>query len=57
MDSLWVIEKLSAQQLKIDSNKVTSFNYSSDSIPIFSDSLIQNRLSKLDNYTPFKVYL
>ena len=55
MDSLWVIEKLSAQQLKIDSNKVTSFNYSSDSIPIFSDSLIQNRLSKLDNYTPFRL--
>ena len=55
MDSLWVLEKLSAQQLQIDSSRLNSFNYSSDSVPIFSDSLIQNRLSKLDNSTPFKL--
>ena len=55
MDSLWVLEKLSAQQLQIDSSRLNSFNYSSDSVPIFSDSLIQNRLSNLDNYTPFKL--
>tara|TARA_Y100000991_G_C21971407_1_gene349677 strand:+ start:816 stop:2246 length:1431 start_codon:yes stop_codon:yes gene_type:complete len=55
MDSLWVLEKLSVQQLQIDSSRLNSFNYSSDSVPIFSDSLIQNRLSKLDNSTPFKL--
>ena len=55
MDSLWVLEKLSAQQLQIDSSRFTPHNYSSDSVPIFSDSLIQYRLSNLDNYTPFKL--
>ena len=55
MDSLWVLEKLSAQQLQVDSSRLASLNYSSDSVPIFSDSLIQNRLSNLDNYTPFKL--
>ena len=53
MDSLWSLEQLSAQQLETDTNKLNRWDYTSDSIPFFSDSLIQIRLSKLNEQTPF----
>ncbi len=53
MDSLWSLEQLSAQQIETDTNKLNMWGYASDSIPVFSDSLIQLRLSVLNNKTPF----
>ena len=55
MDSLWSLEQLSAQQLETDTNKLNRWDYTSDSIPFFSDSLIQIRLSKLNEQTPFEL--
>ena len=53
MDSLWSLEQLSAQHIETDTNKLNMLGYTSDSIPVFSDSLIQLRLSILNNKTPF----
>ena len=39
MDSLWSLEQLSAQQIETDTNKLNHWDYASDSIPLFSDSL------------------
>ena len=55
MDSLWSLEQLSAQQLETDTNKLNRWDYASDSIPFFSDSLIQVRLSNLNEQTPFEL--
>ena len=55
MDSLWSLEQLSAQQLETDTNKLNRWDYTFDSIPFFSDSLIQIRLSKLNEQTPFEL--
>ena len=55
MDSLWSLEQLSAQQIETDTNKLNYWDYTSDSIPFFSDSLIQLRLSKLNEQTPFEL--
>ena len=52
MDSLWSLEQLSAQQIETDTNKLNHWDYASDSIPLFSDSLIQLRLSNLNEQTP-----
>ena len=53
MDSLWSLEQLTAQQIETDTNKLNHWGYASDSIPLFSDSLIQVRLSNLNEQTPF----
>ncbi len=53
MDSLWSLEQLSAQHIETDTSKLNMWGYASDSIPVFSDSLIQLRLSVLNNKTPF----
>ena len=53
MDSLWSLEQLSAQHIETDTNKLNMWGYAPDSIPVFSDSLIQHRLSILNNETPF----
>ena len=55
MDSLWSLEQLSAQEIETDTNKLNHWDYASDSIPIFSDSLIQIRLSNLNEQTPFEL--
>ena len=55
MDSLWSLEQLSAQQIETDTNKLNRWDYASDSIPFFSDSLIQVRLSNLNEQTPFEL--
>ena len=55
MDSLWSLEQSSAQQIETDTNKLNHWNYASDSIPFFSDSLIQLRLSNLNEQTPFEL--
>ena len=55
MDSLWSLEQLTAQQIETDTNKLNYWDYTSDSIPFFSDSLIQLRLSKLNEQTPFEL--
>ena len=55
MDSLWSLEQLSAQQIETDTSKLNRWNYTPDSIPFFSDSLIQLRLSILNEQTPFKL--
>ncbi len=55
MDSLWSFEQLSAQQTETDTNKLNKWDYAPDSIPLFSDSLIQLRLSTLNNETPFEL--
>ncbi|MBL6664011.1 MAG: LysM peptidoglycan-binding domain-containing protein [Flavobacteriales bacterium] len=55
MDSLWSLEQLSAQQIETDTNILNRWDYASDSIPLFSDSLIQIRLSKLNEQTPFEL--
>ncbi|MGB0592710.1 MAG: LysM peptidoglycan-binding domain-containing protein [Flavobacteriales bacterium] len=55
MDSLWSLEQLSAQQIETDTNKLNHWDYASDSIPLFSDSLIQVRLSNLNEQTPFEL--
>ena len=55
MDSLWSLEQLSAQEIETDTNKLNYWDYASDSIPLFSDSLIQLRLSNLNEQTPFKL--
>ena len=55
MDSLWSLEQLSAQQIETDTNKLNHWDYASDSIPLFSDSLIQLRLSSLNEQTPFEL--
>lgn len=55
MDSLWSLEQLIAQQIETDTNKLNYWDYTSDSIPFFSDSLIQLRLSKLNEQTPFEL--
>ena len=55
MDSLWSFEQLSAQQIETDTNKLNRWDYTSDSIPFFSDSLIQIRLSMLNEQTPFEL--
>ena len=55
MDSLWSLEQLSAQQIETDTNKLNHWDYTSDSIPLFSDSLIQLRLSNLNEQTPFEL--
>ena len=55
MDSLWSLEQLSAQHIETDTNKLNMWGYAPDSIPVFSDSLIQHRLSILNNQTPFEL--
>ena len=55
MDSLWSFEQLTAQQIETDTNKLNYWDYTSDRIPFFSDSLIQLRLSKLNEQTPFEL--
>ena len=55
MDSLWSLEQLSAQQIETDTNKLNHWDYASDSIPLFTDSLIQVRLSNLNEQTPFEL--
>ena len=55
MDSLWSLEQLTAQQIETDTNKLNYWDYASDSIPFFSDSLIQIRLSNLNEQTPFEL--
>ena len=55
MDSLWSLEQLTAQQVETDTNKLNHWDYASDSIPFFSDSLIQIRLSNLNEQTPFEL--
>ena len=57
MDSLWSYEQLSSQQIETDTNKLNHWDYASDSIPLFSDSLIQLRLSNLNEQTPFELDL
>ena len=53
MDSLWSLEQLSAQHIETDTNKLNMLGYTSDSIPVFSDSLIQLRLYILNSKIPF----
>ncbi len=55
MDSLWSLEQLTAQQIETDTNKLNNWGYAYDSIPLFSDSLIQLRLSILNEQTPFEL--
>ena len=55
MDSLWSLEQLSAQQIETDTSTLNRWNYTTDSIPFFSDSLIQLRLSILNEQTPFEL--
>ena len=55
MDSLWSLEQSSAQQIEIDTSKLNRWSYAPDSIPFFSDSLIQLRLSILNEQTPFEL--
>ena len=55
MDSLWSLEQLSAQQIETDTSTLNRWNYPPDSIPLFSDSLIQLRLSILNEQTPFEL--
>jgi membrane-bound lytic murein transglycosylase D len=55
IDSLYSLEQLSAQQIETDTNKLNHWDYASDSIPLFSDSLIQVRLSNLNEQTPFEL--
>ena len=55
LDSLWILEQLSAQQIEVDTNVLNKWSYSSDSIPLFEDSLIQARLSLLNEQTPFNL--
>jgi len=55
MDSLWVVEQLSAQQVETDTTILNKWAYAADSIPAFNDSLIKYRLSKLDEQSPFNL--
>ena len=55
MDSLWALEQMSTQQTVTDTNKLNLWGYNADSIPIFSDSVIKTRLSKLNLQTPFEL--
>ena len=50
-----VHEQLSSQQIETDTNKLNLWDYASDSIPFFSDSLISARLSNLNEQTPFEL--
>jgi membrane-bound lytic murein transglycosylase D len=55
MDSLWMLEQLASQQIEADTAKLNNWAYAADSIPAFTDTLIQHRLSKLDEQTPFNL--
>ena len=55
IDSLWALEQMSTQQIVTDTNKLNLWSYHADSIPIFSDSVIKTRLSKLNVQTPFEL--
>ena len=55
MDSLWMLEQLASQQIEADTAKLNNWAYAADSIPAFTDTLIQYRLSKLDEQTPFNL--
>ncbi len=55
MDSLWVHEQLSAQHMLTDTFMLNIHEYAADSIPLFSDSIIQQRLADLDELTPFNL--
>ena len=55
IDSLWALEQMSTQQIITDTNKLNLWSYHADSIPIFSDSVIKTRLSKLNVQTPFEL--
>ena len=55
MDSLWMLEQLASQQIEADTAKLNNWAYAADSIPTFTDTLIQHRLSKLDEQTPFNL--
>ena len=55
MDSLWMLEQLSAQMLETDTSKLNRWSYAADSIPAFQDSLIAYRLALLDEQTPFNL--
>ena len=55
IDSLWALEQMSTQQTVTDTNKLNLWGYNADSIPIFSDSVIKTRLSKLNLQTPFEL--
>ncbi len=55
MDSLWVNEQLSSQQIETDTNILNKWSYEPDSIPSFHDSIIAGRLAFLDEHTPFRL--
>ncbi len=55
MDSLWMYEQLSAEQIETDTSILNQWSYGSDSIPSFEESIIAERLASLDEQTPFRL--
>lgn len=55
MDSMWVEEQLRSQQIITDTSILNIRGYASDSLPLFSDSILQERLSVLNTQTPFEL--
>lgn len=55
MDSMWVNEQLTAQQLIADTFILNTRGYAADSIPLFSDTIIHERLALLNEQTPFEL--
>ena len=57
MDSMWVEEQLRSQQIITDTSILNIRGYASDSLPLFSDSILQERLSVLNAQTPLNYAL
>ena len=57
MDSIWVEEQLRSQQIISDTSILNTRGYDSDSLPLFSDTIIQQRLAILNAQTPFELSL
>jgi membrane-bound lytic murein transglycosylase D len=55
LDSLWAMEQLRFQSLQMDTSVLNIWDYNADSVPVFSDSVYRQRLSVLDEQTPFSL--
>ena len=53
MDSLDVVNFFKRHTFTADVNKLNIYNYSKDSVPMFSDDVYRQRLQKLDKQSPF----
>ena len=54
-DSLWAIEQFSFQDIESDTLTLNTYKYQASEIPVFSDSILEERIEYLNQNTPFQL--